>query len=51
MKLVQGVAGSPDTKVGKEIERLGLKPSVAITLNPSPMPPLDSELKYAWNMA
>lgn len=47
MKLVQGIAGSPDSKVGKEIERLGLKPGVAISLNPSPMPPLDYELKYA----
>jgi hypothetical protein len=27
--------------------RLGLKLGAAITLNPSPMPPFESELKYA----
>lgn len=46
MKLVQRVTGSPDSKVGNEIERLGLKPGAAISLNPLPIPPLDSESKY-----
>lgn len=32
MKLVHGVTGSPDSKVGKEIERLGLKPGIAYHL-------------------
>jgi hypothetical protein len=50
-KIIQELAGSHDTKKLKEAEYslqiLGLKIGVAITLNPSNMPPLDSELKYA----
>jgi hypothetical protein len=46
MKLIQGIAGSPDNKVGKDTKRLGLQLGVDISLNPSPIPPLDSELKY-----
>jgi hypothetical protein len=47
LKLTQGIAGSPNNKVDEDIEHFGLKPGIAITLNPSPMQPLDSELKYA----
>ena len=50
-KIIQGLAGSRDQKKLKEAEYalqyLGIKIGVAITLNPSPMPPLESELKYA----
>jgi hypothetical protein len=50
-KMIQELAGSHDTKKVKEAEyllqNLGLKLGVAITLNPSPMPLLESELKYA----
>ena len=45
------LSGSRDPKKFKEAEYLlqylGLKIGVAISLNPSTMPPLDSELKYA----
>ncbi len=44
---MQGIAGSPDNRVDEDIERLKLKPGVAITLNSSPMQLLDSEFKYA----
>lgn len=44
------LAGSHDANI-KEAEyalgHLGIKIGVAVTLNPSSMPPLDSELKYA----
>ncbi len=50
-KIIQELGGSRDTKKLKEAEYslqcLGLKLGVAITLNPSPMPSLKSELKYA----
>ena len=50
-KIIQELGGSRDTKKVKEAEYLlqysGLKLGVAVTLNPSPMPPLCSELKYA----
>jgi hypothetical protein len=48
---MQGLDGSHDAKKVREAEylfqSLGLKLGVAVTLNPSPMPSLDSELKYA----
>jgi hypothetical protein len=37
MKLVQGITDSPDNKVGRDIECLGLKPSVAISLRAYPI--------------
>lgn len=50
-QIMQTLERSHDIKKLKEAEYslgfLGLKLGVAITLNPSPMPPLDSELKYA----
>ena len=50
-RIMQELGGSHDTKKVKEAEYLlqylGLKLGVAVTLNPSPMPPLNSELKYA----
>ena len=50
-KIIQGLAGSRDQKKLKDAEYslypIGIKIGVAITLNPSPMPPLESELKYA----
>jgi hypothetical protein len=50
-QIIQELAGSHDNKKMKEAEyflgHLGLKLGVAITLYPSPMPPLGSELKYA----
>jgi hypothetical protein len=50
-KIIQELGGSRETKKLKEAEyslqSLGLKLGVAVTLNPSPMPPLKSELKYA----
>ena len=50
-KIIQELGGSRDPKKLKEAEYLlqylGLKLGVAITLNPPPMPPLESELKYA----
>ena len=50
-KIIQELAGSHDPKKLKDAEYslylLGLKLGVAITLNPSPMPPRVSELKYA----
>ena len=45
--MTQGIADSPDNRFDEDIERLELKPGVAITLNPSPMQLLDSEFKYA----
>jgi len=51
VQIIQDLDHSHDIKKIKEAEyslgRLGLKLGVAITLNPSPMPPLDSELMYA----
>lgn len=51
VKIIQELAGTHDAKKLKEAEdalrQLGLKLGVAATLNPSPMPPLDTELKYA----
>ena len=50
-KIIQELSGSGNPKKLKEAEHLlqylGLKIGVTISLNPSPMPPLDSELKYA----
>jgi hypothetical protein len=50
-KIMQELERSHDFKKLREAEYslgcLGLKLCVAITLNPSPMPPLDSELMYA----
>ena len=50
-QIIQELERSHDNKKVKDAEyslgRLGLKLGVAITLNPSPMPPLESELKYA----
>lgn len=46
-EVVHGITGSLDNKIGYEIERLGLKPGVAVTLNPSLTPSLNSELQYA----
>ena len=50
-KVMQELERSHDNKKLREAEYslgcLGLKLGVAITLNPSPMPPLDSELTYA----
>ena len=51
VQIIQDLDRSHDIKKIKEAEyslgRLWLKLGVAITLNPSPMPPLDSELMYA----
>lgn len=48
---MQELYGSHDAKKLKDAEyalqRLGLKLGVAVTLNPSPMPPISTELKYA----
>jgi hypothetical protein len=50
-KIMHELAGSHDAKRTKEAEyalgQLGIKIGVTVTLNPSSMPPLDSELKYA----
>ena len=50
-QIIQELERSHDNKKVKDAEyslgRLGLKLGVAITLNPTPMPPLESELKYA----
>jgi len=50
-QIMQELERSHDNKKVKEAEyslgRLGLKLGISITLNPSPMPPLESELKYA----
>jgi hypothetical protein len=50
-KIMQELSGSHDNKKLREAEYLlqylGLKLGVAVTLNPSPMLPLDSESKYA----
>lgn len=50
-RIMQNLERSHDNKKIKEAEyslqNIGLKFGVAVTLNPSPMPPLDSELKYA----
>lgn len=50
-QIIQELERSHDNKKMKDAEyslgRLGLKLGVAITLNPSPIPPLESELKYA----
>jgi len=50
-QIMQELERSHDNKKVKDADyslgRLGLKLGVAITLNPSPMPPLESELKYA----
>jgi len=50
-QIIQELERSHDNKKVKDAEyslgRLGLKLGVAITLNPSPLPPLESELKYA----
>jgi len=49
--MVETLERSHDNKKVKDAEyslgRLGLKRGVAITLNPSVMPPLECELKYA----
>ena len=34
-------------EASRTMERMGITPGVAITFNPSPMPPLETELKYA----
>jgi hypothetical protein len=34
-------------EASRALERMGITPGVAISFNPSPMPPLDTELKYA----
>ena len=51
MAIMQELSGSHDTKKLKEAEyalsNIGMKLGVAVTLNPSPMPPIDTELKYA----
>lgn len=51
IQIIQDLGGSHDPRKIQETERLlkplGIKLGVAITLNPSPMPPLESELKYA----
>jgi len=51
MRILNELAGSHDAKKLKEAEyalsSLGLKLGVAATLNPSPTPPLNSELQYA----
>jgi hypothetical protein len=50
-QVIHGLERSHDIKKIKEAEYslgcLGLKLGIAITLNPSSMPPLDSELMYA----